>query len=160
MTAIDKNMSILKLQDFSSDYFTDMIAESLNADFPAIQRLADEWISKANRFDRNGEALFVAKQGDRIIGVCGLNIDPYANSATTGRVRHLYVMLEHRRRGIGRALVERVIDEASLNFDHLHLRTHSNVADQFYRAIGFTSHYGDEYCTHTLELIRQIHLMP
>ncbi|MBW4608176.1 MAG: hypothetical protein KME22_13375 [Hassallia sp. WJT32-NPBG1] len=40
MTAIHKNMSILKLQDFSSDYFTDMIAESLNADFPAIQRLA------------------------------------------------------------------------------------------------------------------------
>ena len=119
MTAIDKNMSILKLQDFSSDYFTDMIAESLNADFPAIQRLADEWISKANRFDCNGEALFVAKQGDRIIGICGLNID--ANSAITGRVRHLYVMLEHRRRSIGRALVERVIDEASLNFDRLHL---------------------------------------
>jgi hypothetical protein len=48
--------------------------------------------------------------------------------------------------------VKRVIDEACLSFDRLHLPTHSNVADNFYRAIGFTPDYGDEYCTHTLEL--------
>ncbi len=88
----------------------------------------------------------------RIIGICGLNIDPYANSQSIGRVRHLYVMVEYRRRGIGRALVERVIDEARLNFNRLHLRTHSDVADKFYRAIGFTPYDGDEYCTHILEL--------
>jgi len=147
-------MTILlqKFQVFSSDSLTDMIAESVNTGFLAVQRLADEWASGANRFNRNGEALFIAKRDNCIIGVCGLNIDPYATNSATGRVRHLYVMLEHRRRGIGRVLVERVVDEASLNFDRLHLRTHSDVADRFYRAIGFTPHYGDEYCTHTLQV--------
>lgn len=147
---------IQKLQNFSADYFADIIAESANTSFMAIQRLADEWVSGANRFDRNGEALFVAKQDDCIIGVCGLNIDPYAASETTGRVRHLYIMLEHRRRGFGRALIGRVVDEARLSFDRLHLRTHSNVADRFYRAIGFTPQYGNEYCTHTLKLKKSI----
>jgi GNAT superfamily N-acetyltransferase len=83
----------------------------MNTDFPAIQRLADEWIRGVNRFDRNGEALFVAKQADtpaeslrdRLIG--GSRFEYRTRllpSATIGRVRHLYVMLEHRRRGIGR----------------------------------------------------------
>jgi len=42
---------------------------------------------------RTGEALFVVKRDNCLIGVCGLNIDPYAASETTGHVRHLYIML-------------------------------------------------------------------
>ncbi|GAB1539767.1 GNAT family N-acetyltransferase [Scytonema sp. NUACC21] len=147
-------VSIQRLQNFPFDCFKDMIAESLDMGFMAVQRLADDWVSGANRFDRHGEALFIAKGGGSIIGVCGLNIDPYATFEGTGRVRHLYVISEYRRRGIGRALVERVVDEARLSFNRLHLRTHSHQADKFYRAIGFSSCDGDEYCTHILELHR------
>ena len=143
---------IQKLQNLPSNCVAEMVAESMSTGFTAIKRLVDEWVSGANRFDRSGEALFVAQQNGCIIGVCGLNIDPYATSSATGRVRHLYVMLSHRRRGIGRALVERVVDEASLTFDCLHLRTYSEVADRFYRTIGFTPHFDSEYCTHILEL--------
>ncbi len=70
-------MLILKIQDFSPDDFDDAIAQSVNSGFKAIQRLANNWLSGENRFDRQGEALFVAKESDRIIGICGLNIDPY-----------------------------------------------------------------------------------
>jgi hypothetical protein len=42
-----------------------------------LRRVADEWDSGANRFDRVGEALLAAEIGGRLVGVCGLSIDPY-----------------------------------------------------------------------------------
>jgi GNAT superfamily N-acetyltransferase len=50
-------------------------------------------------------------------------------------VRHLYVLADWRRRGVGRQLVEAVVAEARLHFDRLTLWT--NDAAPFYRALGF-----------------------
>jgi ribosomal protein S18 acetylase RimI-like enzyme len=143
---------IYKVQDFSLNQLTAVIAESESFGFRAIQRFADEWNSGANRFDRPGEALFLAKQGNHVIGICGLNIDPYTKSSSIGRVRRLYVMGSYRRRGIGRTLVRQVIAEACLHFDYLHVRTDAPIADQFYQSLGFTPHLGNEYYTHRLDL--------
>lgn len=143
---------IEKIRDLPSDCLAEMIRESTDTGFKAVQRLFDEWVSGENRFARCGEALFIAQQEGRLLGICGLNIDPYATLPATGRVRRLYVMNSHRRRGIGRTLVKQVVSEASLTFERLHVRTYNNVADMFYRSIGFVPHQGSEYCTHTLAL--------
>ena len=132
------SLKIEKIQALPLDHLAELIQESKQTGFNAIQRLITNWASGANRFNRPGEAFFIAWQLSQIVGVCGLNIDPYTNAPNIGRVRHLYVMLAYRRQGIGRALVQRVITTAQPNFAQLHVRTYSQIADQFYRSLGFT----------------------
>lgn len=146
------SLLIQKSQNLPIDNLTEMLKESTENGFRAIQRLVQEWVSGENRFERLGEALFLAQQDNQLVGICGLNIDPYSMTAATGRVRRLYVMRDYRRRGIGRALLRQLIAEACLSFDWLHLRTSDAVADHLYRSIGFTPHFDCEYFTHALEL--------
>ena len=41
-------------------------------------------------------AAMVLSEG-RLVGVCGLNVDPYLDDPSVGRVRHLYVLVAARR---------------------------------------------------------------
>jgi GNAT superfamily N-acetyltransferase len=63
-------------------------------------------VSGTNRFNKRGEAIFAASAAGALIGVCGLNVDPYASDPRVGRVRHLYVLSGFRQLGVGRQLVE------------------------------------------------------
>ena len=76
-----------------------------------------------------------AFRGDRLLGIGGLNRDPYINDPRAGRLRHLYVMKDERRAGIGRALVERILGHAGSNFDSVRLWTDRAAA--FYDSLGF-----------------------
>jgi len=58
---------------------TPLVEESLAQGFRAIDRLVDEWQTGKNRFSKPGEVLFLAWFADQVIGVCGLNQDPYAD---------------------------------------------------------------------------------
>lgn len=98
------SLRIEKIQDLPLDHLDDLLWESKRTGFNAVQRLITNWASGANRFDCPGEAFFMAWRENCMVGICGLNVDPYANSPHIGRVRHLYVTLAHRRQGIGRAL--------------------------------------------------------
>jgi GNAT superfamily N-acetyltransferase len=131
-----------------------LIAESKHAGLGFVRRLADEWANGANRFDRPGEALFIARTAGKVVGVCGLNIDPYAAMPEVGRVRHLYVLLAHRRLGIGRRLVTEVIGAARGRFGTLRLRTESPEAAAFYERLGFLRSVGARDCTHVMALRR------
>src|SRR4029077_6614438 len=73
-----------------------LVAESERDGWQFVRRLADEWTSGANRFDKPDEALFIASVDSVIVGVCGLNADPYASDESVGRVRHLYVLRAYR----------------------------------------------------------------
>jgi ribosomal protein S18 acetylase RimI-like enzyme len=145
-------LEIQRIRSLPTQEFTEILAESKAAGFRAIDRLVTDWETGVNRFDRPGEALFIARQGDRILGVCGLNRDPYINSSQIGRVRRLYVMQDNRRQGIGRTLVHQMIEVAKLSFDRLHVRTTNPIAAQFYQSLGFMPCH-DESATHTLNLI-------
>src|SRR4051794_4208398 len=111
-----------------------------------VRRLIDEWRDGVNRFDKPGERAYYATAEDRIVGVCGLNVDPYANDGGVGRIRRLYVATHFRRRGIARAILQRLIADASGVFRELHLRTHDPQAGAFYEAIGFARVSEDENC--------------
>ncbi len=87
--ASDQNLRIEHIEELPDD-FGDLIALSLREDFYAMQRIRDDWDAGTNRFDRPGEIVLEARAGARLVGICGLNRDPYAQSSDVGRVRHLY----------------------------------------------------------------------
>ena len=118
-----------------------------------VARLIDEWATGKNRFDRPGERLYVATWDGRACGVCGLNIDPFAGDDAVGRVRRLYVSVPLRRRGIGSAMVRRLVQDATGRFRELRLRTNDPRAAAFYEALGFMPVADVERCTHRRSLI-------
>jgi GNAT superfamily N-acetyltransferase len=116
-----------------------------------VRRLAVEIISGENRFDRPGEMLFVAHRSGVIVGTCGLNIDPYIDDPSVGRVRRLYVDRSARRLGVGRCLVGAVTDAAKVRFRTLRVRTKNPAAARLYERCGFLTVH-DPTCTHVLAL--------
>lgn len=146
--------TIETLLDLPPGRVGELLSESEAAGVRMIRRLVDDWADGTNRFDRPGEVLFAASIGDRLVGVCGLNVDPYAGDGRVGRVRHLYVLTPFRRRGVGRQLVACVIDRAGARFDTLRLRTYSAAAARFYLALGFRAADAGGTFSHVLELAR------
>ncbi len=129
------------------------LAADANADGrKMVERLIDEWHDGSNRFDAPGEHAYIALVDDRIVGVCGLNVDPFAGDPTVGRIRRLYVAVAHRRQGIATAMVHKLETVARPQFRTLHLRTTSPPACAFYEALGFTRITGNPTCTHSLSL--------
>ena len=143
--------SIERVTELAPGCFDALLAESEQAGSLIVRRLVDEWASGANRFDRAGEALFAVRIEGRLVGVCGLNVDPYSAEPRLGRVRHLYVLSAYRRRGIGRQLVAEVIAASRGRFDHLCLSTGNPVAARFYERLGFRS-AAAAHCTHVLDV--------
>src|SRR5215470_5829438 len=130
----------------------DLLAESEREGSRFVRRLVDEWAAGTNRFDRPGEALFAARIGHRLVGVCGLNVDRYAAALNVGRVRRLYVLSADRRLGAGRQLVLAVLQAARGRFDVLRLRTTNPAAARLYEGLGFRPSPGTADATHILEL--------
>lgn len=112
-----------------------MECEAMTEGFGIITRLRNEWDSGANRFDREGEILLGTFRADTLLGIGGLNRDPYLNDPRVGRLRHLYVLRDERRAGIGRGLVEHILGHARSSFDSVRLWTDRAVS--FYDSLGF-----------------------
>ena len=103
-----------------------------------VAKTRTEWRNGTNRFDRAGEGFLVAETADGgIIGMCGLNVDPFLADPAVGRLRHLYVAPESRLVGVGRTLVAACLGLAATTFDRVRLRTYDPTATAFYRALGF-----------------------
>jgi GNAT superfamily N-acetyltransferase len=148
-------ISVERLRGAPHDVLNALIVDSERDGVRFVRRLVDEWTTGANRFDRPGEVLFVACDAGQVLGVGGLNVDPYAKSSDAervGRVRHLYVLASHRRRGIASRLLSEVVGHARGRFDRLHLRTRDARAAALYGRFGFRSQHGDPHCTHVLDL--------
>ena len=137
-----------------------LLADSEREGSRFVRRLVDEWATGANRFDRPGEALFIARIGERLVGICGLNVDPYAAAANVGRVRRLYVLSAYRRLGVGRQLVLAVLQAARGRFDVLRLRTTNPAAARLYESLGFTPSTASDDCTHVIDLGSHVSEVP
>lgn len=129
-----------------------LVEESNSEGFRHLKRLVDDYNTGTNRFDKQGEALFIACVEDQIVGVCGLNQDPYLHNEAAGRVRRLYISKDFRRFGVGRLLMVEVIEEAKKHYKTLSLKTDNPVADSFYCSLGFSKKIIDERATHCLRL--------
>lgn len=82
-----------------------LVEESKQEGFKLVQRTIDDWNSGANRFSQTGEGLWGLVSGTELIGIGGLNIDPYVANAGIGRVRHLYIRRAYRRKGCATLLM-------------------------------------------------------
>lgn len=102
-----------------------------------MKRLVEDWEEGSNRFDQPGEVVLEARLGPRLVGVGGLNQDPYIDDPAVGRIRHLYVSPNARRLGVGRSLVLALVGEARATFRRVRLRTTQPLASDFYQALGF-----------------------
>lgn len=125
----------------------DLAREASTLGFNFLGRLIDEWSTGCNRFDKPGERLLVAADNGSIVGIGGLNVDPYEPTGDTARLRRLYVANDFRRRGIGEALVGALLAGASPRFRVVRLWTDTEAAATFYTRLGFNA-VDDENAIH------------
>jgi ribosomal protein S18 acetylase RimI-like enzyme len=129
----------------------ELVRCSLEEGFRFMQRLRDEYASGANRFERPGEALLLARELQTVIAVIGLNLDPHGQPGVM-RVRRFYVLPEYRSVGLGQKMLLEVIELArNANTQTLELSTDNPPASRFYERNGFEVIQA-EHATHRLEL--------
>ena len=129
--------------------FIALRSESLAQHFNMLRRLAENWQSGKNRFSAPGEKLLGAFVGGQLVGICGLNVDPFSPQLRAGRIRHLYISDAFRRQNIGQQLLVAVITHSGTWFDFLN--THAPPsAWPFYESLGFRPVYDEPRVTHRL----------
>jgi len=94
------------------DGINNLVAQSEEEGYQFINRLVTEWSSGVNSFNRFGEVLFGAYYTTSLVGVCGINQDPYTQMVGVGRLRHLYIDPNYRTKGVGRLLVSTCLKHA------------------------------------------------
>jgi GNAT superfamily N-acetyltransferase len=131
-----------------------LLAASTAEGFRFVARLAEAWGAGAARFDGPGELLLGGYDGARLVAVGGLTPDPYGGGPDVGRLRHVYVLPEARRRGVGRGLVRALEAAAAGRYRALVLRTDTAAAAQFYEALGYARLTAGGTATHGRTLVR------
>jgi GNAT superfamily N-acetyltransferase len=115
----------------------DLLDESVQQGFLFIQKTFDEWNDGSNSFSKPGEQLWGLLLVNKLVGIGGLNQDPYDNNPNTGRVRHLYIKQAYRRRKYATTLLNQIKSTAKPTFNKLRLFTDNPAAGLFYEAAGF-----------------------
>ena len=116
--------------------------------FGMVDRLIEDHRDGSNTFSKRGESLWVSEQDARILAVGGINVDPYFDLPSLGRIRHLYVHPEFRRRGIGRQLIQVIEGSGSEYFETFQLFTAGVAASRFYEALGYAPINGQWKVSH------------
>lgn len=88
--------------------------------------------------------LAVAEWDGQVVGIAGLHAGHYSTwwDGWYGHLEDVYVLPEFRRRGIGKALVEFIVDtarEMGLIRLEMHVLTRNTPARTFYTGLGFSS---------------------
>ena len=128
---------LIEITDGNIGGLHSLIGEATRDGYHFLQRTIDDWYSGANKFDKPGEKLWGLFIGKDLIGVGGLNIDPYSLIPNVGRVRHLYVREAYRRAGYATLIMNKILKEACNHFTALHLFTDNTGASAFYEKLGF-----------------------
>ena len=115
-----------------------LLNASISEGFGMVKKLVDKYQTGENDFSARGEALFGAFNSGQLVGIGGLNIDPYFKDESLGRVRHLYVLPSARNLGVGRAIVFNIEQQAKKYFSCLQLQSPNQQASAFYRRLGYT----------------------
>jgi len=128
---------LTRILDDLPDDFAALRAEAVAEGYPHIERLTQEWQSGAQRFDKPGEALFVAFVDGDLAGIGGLTREPSAPHAPLLRARRFYVRPRFRDVGVGRALASAIIAEAFAAGAHVTVHA-GRDAPGFWERLGFT----------------------
>jgi GNAT superfamily N-acetyltransferase len=126
-------------------------AEAIKEGYAFLETLLSEWESGENRYNRPGETLLGCFEQDELVAVGGLNVDPFLGLPEVGRVRRVYVRAAWRNRGVGRLLVNALVEEARGSFRLVRLRAENADAARLYERLGFEA-IQDENATHQMAL--------
>jgi GNAT superfamily N-acetyltransferase len=128
--------------------FDALRAEARAEGYRFVDRLATDWMSGTIRFDREGEALLVARTNGVLAGIGGLTIEPVVPDAL--RMRRFYVRLAYRRSGIGRKLATALLERAR-SYRRLVTVNAAPASAAFWESLGFVPDSRDGH-THVRHL--------
>jgi N-acetylglutamate synthase-like GNAT family acetyltransferase len=142
------HIDIQRLETLPPDFDEEVMPESIREGFRPIQWLREDWEKGVNRFSEPGEAFYAARVEGRLVGVCGVNRDPFDEASHVGRLRRLYVLPRYRRMGVGCQLVNHALKGANKHFTVVRLRTLDDQSAGFFESLGFRSVSGNKDFTH------------
>lgn len=128
---------IIQITDLNLDSLHPLAIEAQSEGYNFIVRTIYDWNSKVNDFSKKGERLFGILISDNLIGIGGLNVDPFVNNPKIGRIRHIYISQKFRRKGYASLLMRKLIKIARKYFELLRLYTDNPIASSFYKSLGF-----------------------
>ncbi len=140
---------LTRVADALPDEFATLRAEARAEGYRFVERLATDWQAGVIRFDRPGEALFVAQAGGVLAAIGGLTTDPVLPNAL--RMRRFYVRRQFRSGGVGRKLATALLDLAARSGCPVTVNAAAGSAG-FWEALGFVP---DSQHGHTHSLSRQ-----
>ncbi|MFL1417121.1 GNAT family N-acetyltransferase [Pseudomonas fildesensis] len=149
MSLTGAGFSLRKLEELS-EQIRALEAQAVAEGFRFLTRLITEWENRSNRFNQPGECLFGVFCQGKLIAIGGLSRDPYADPGV-GRLRRIYVARSMRRLKVGKALVEQLLNHASVQFHTVRLSTDTPEGARFYLRCGFQP-IDDASATHAKSL--------
>lgn len=124
----------------------------------------EEWERRVVRWNRDGAICYLAWDSNETCGLAAGFLDP--ENPTTTHLVSMWVAPSHRRRGVGRLLVNSIVEWAlSQHAETMRLTVTSanDVAIRFYQRLGFTTTgntepYPNDPSLWEFEMIKTIHL--
>ena len=121
-----------------------------------------EWLKRAARWTDETSIAYLAVDAGSPCGIAAGFLDK--NEATRAHLVSMWVAPRHHRRGIGRELVEKIVDWARLKSARtlmLLVTSNNDPAIRFYQQLGFqmtgrTEPYANDRALSNLEMIRSI----
>ncbi|MDM5239545.1 GNAT family N-acetyltransferase [Bacillus cereus] len=132
-----KEIHIQQIENLMIYEFSHFVQDSKEEGFNFLTRLVNEYETEINTFNKTGECLYGIFQGENLIGIGGLNEDPYTENNKIGRLRRFYILKDYRRIGLGNLLLNRLLSHAEKYFEVVVLHTDTKQGDAFYTANGF-----------------------
>lgn len=145
-------MKIDTVTDLTMDALAPLLAASVAEGYRFVQTLWDEYQTGKTRFGGPGETLLGAYDDSRLVAIGGIHVDPYLQQASIGRIRHVYVLPDLRRSGVGRRLVAGLLAHGRAQYEFVTLRTNTAHGDGFYSALGFSREPRFAEATHWMAL--------
>ncbi|HDR7794390.1 TPA: GNAT family N-acetyltransferase [Bacillus luti] len=130
-------IQIKKIEDLLECESNHLVKESKKEGFHFLTKLRNEYENNINTFRKIGECLYGIFQDEELIGIGGVNVDPYTEDTKVGRLRRFYISKDYRRRGLGNMLLNRLLSHAEKYFDVIVLYTDTKQGNVFYTANGF-----------------------
>lgn len=129
-----------------------LLGSSRDEGYHFVQTLLDDYEAGEVTFSEDEAQLLGAYHNQKLIAIGGIHIDPYLDNPKIGRIRHVYVLPDFRRDGVGRLLVKGLLEHAQGYYSSVTLRTLTAHGDAFYRAIGFQNHPRFDQATHWIDI--------
>lgn len=111
---------------------------SLSEGYGMVKRLCEDFLSGKNRFDLPGETLFqFIDSNHQILGVGGVNRETAPHLPTSGRIRRVYLHPNLRGQGIGKELIQKILEHSKSHFTQLCCNVGPKESYTFYEKLGF-----------------------